>query len=192
MKLIIGLGNPGEEYRNTRHNMGFSAIDCLAQKHEITVKKLKHHALIGEGNIDGERVVLAKPMTYMNASGEAVAALVHWYKTEPTDLLVIYDDMDLPFGQLRLRESGSAGGHNGMKSILLHLGTDRFLRLRIGIGRPKQNDTVGYVLGGLNTEEKATLDSLLVCTCDAVDTWIKGGAALAMNRFNRRVNGEKS
>lgn len=191
MKLIVGLGNPGSEYQSTRHNMGFSAIDYLSQKHNIPVKKSKHQALIGEGTIAGERVVLAKPMTYMNLSGDAVSALARWYKLDPADILVIYDDMDLPAGQMRLRPSGSAGGHNGMKSIILRLNTDRFPRLRIGIGRA-EHDTIDYVLGKLSREEQELQFQLLGTVCDAVRLFIQEGIAPAMNRYNRRANGEES
>lgn len=192
MKLIVGLGNPGSEYQSTRHNMGFAAIDYISEKQGIPVKRSKHQALIGEGTLWGERVVLAKPMTYMNLSGDAVSALSRWYKVAPEDLLVIYDDMDLPVGQMRLRPSGSAGGHNGMKSIILRLSTDQFPRLRIGIGRQEDNDTVDYVLGKLNREEQEIQFALLGSVCDAVSLFVKEGIAPAMNRYNRKPVKEKS
>lgn len=190
MKLIIGLGNPGSEYQSTRHNMGFAAIDYISEKQGISVKKSKHQALIGEGTLGGERVVLAKPMTYMNLSGDAVSALARWYKVEPSDILVIYDDMDLPVGQMRLRPSGSAGGHNGMKSIILRLSSDQFPRLRIGIGRKENNDTIDYVLGKLNREEQEIQFKLLGDVCDAVELFVKSGIEPAMNRYNRKPSKE--
>lgn len=190
MKLIVGLGNPGSEYQATRHNMGFSAIDYISEKYNIPVKKSKHQSLIGEGTLFGERVVLIKPMTYMNLSGDAVGALSRWYKVDPADILVLYDDMDIPTGQLRIRPSGSAGGHNGMKSIILRLGTDQFPRLRIGIGRVDSHDTVDYVLGKLNREEQEIQFKLLGTVCDAVGLFIKEGIAPAMNRYNRKDGGE--
>lgn len=190
MKLIVGLGNPGSEYQSTRHNMGFAAIDYISEKQGIPVKKSKHQALIGEGTLGGERVVLAKPMTYMNLSGDAVSALARWYKVEPSDILVIYDDMDLPVGQMRLRPSGSAGGHNGMKSIILRLSSDHFPRLRIGIGRKENNDTIDYVLGKLNREEQEIQFKLLGDVCDAVELFVKSGIEPAMNRYNRKPSKE--
>jgi PTH1 family peptidyl-tRNA hydrolase len=190
MKLIVGLGNPGSEYQSTRHNMGFAAIDYISEKQGIPVKKSKHQALIGEGTLGGERVVLVKPMTYMNLSGDAVSALARWYKVEPADILVIYDDMDLPVGQMRLRPSGSAGGHNGMKSIILRLSSDQFPRLRIGIGRRENNDTIDYVLGKLNSEEQEIQFKLLGDVCDAVVMFVKNGLEPAMNRYNRKPSKE--
>ena len=190
MKLIVGLGNPGSEYQSTRHNMGFAAIDYISEKQGISVKKSKHQALIGEGILGGERVVLAKPMTYMNLSGDAVSALARWYKVEPSDILVIYDDMDLPVGQMRLRPSGSAGGHNGMKSIILRLSSDQFPRLRIGIGRKENSDTIDYVLGKLNREEQEIQFKLLGDVCDAVELFVKSGIEPAMNRYNRKPSKE--
>ena len=190
MKLIVGLGNPGSEYQSTRHNMGFAAIDYISEKQGIPVKKSKHQALIGEGTLGGERVVLVKPMTYMNLSGDAVSALARWYKVEPADILVIYDDMDLPVGQMRLRPSGSAGGHNGMKSIILRLSSDQFPRLRIGIGRRENNDTIDYVLGKLNREEQEIQFKLLGDVCDAVVMFVKNGLEPAMNRYNRKPSKE--
>ena len=190
MKLIVGLGNPGSEYQSTRHNMGFAAIDYISEKQGISFKKSKHQALIGEGTLGGERVVLVKPMTYMNLSGDAVSALARWYKVEPADILVIYDDMDLPVGQMRLRPSGSAGGHNGMKSIILRLSSDQFPRLRIGIGRRENNDTIDYVLGKLNREEQEIQFKLLGDVCDAVVMFVKNGLEPAMNRYNRKPSKE--
>ncbi|MBQ1935598.1 MAG: aminoacyl-tRNA hydrolase [Clostridia bacterium] len=190
MKLIVGLGNPGSEYQSTRHNMGFAAIDYISEKQGISVKKSKHQALIGEGTLGGERVVLVKPMTYMNLSGDAVSALARWYKVEPADILVIYDDMDLPVGQMRLRPSGSAGGHNGMKSIILRLSSDQFPRLRIGIGRRENNDTIDYVLGKLNREEQEIQFKLLGDVCDAVVMFVQNGLEPAMNRYNRKPSKE--
>ncbi len=137
MKLIVGLGNPGRQYADTKHNIGFMVVDYLAGKLGIKVDKIKFKSIIGEGFVGTEKIVLAKPQTYMNLSGEAVLDMVQWYKPEPQDMLVIFDDMDLPLGKLRLRMKGSAGGHNGMKSIIYLVQSDEFPRLRIGIGRPE-------------------------------------------------------
>ncbi len=155
MVIIAGLGNPTKEYENTRHNIGFMAIDALADKYNIHVMDCKHKALIGKGIIGGTKVILAKPLTYMNLSGEAIRAIVDYYKVDPTsELIVIYDDISLDVGQLRIRKKGSAGGHNGIKNIIAHLGDDTFLRIKIGVGeKPKGYDLADYVLENFSKED---------------------------------------
>ena len=147
MKLIVGLGNPTKEYENTRHNIGFMAIDALSEDYHIPVESLRHKALIGKGAIEGQRVILAKPVTYMNLSGEAVRAISDYYKIPPEDIIIIFDDTTLDVGRMRIRKKGSAGGHNGIKSIIAHLGTMEFPRIKIGIGAKREGqDLADYVL----------------------------------------------
>lgn len=186
MWLIVGLGNPGEEYARTRHNIGFGCVMHLAKRHGLEWNKKRAHARVAEGTMAGQRVALAKPITYMNLSGQAVVGLSHWYKIDKaTELLVIYDDMDLPYGKLRLRQRGSAGTHNGMKSIIGQLGNHAFLRLRVGIGAPPRGwDAAAYVLGRFTTEEEQALPALYDHVADAVDMILREGAVAAMNRFN--------
>ncbi|MFV9511731.1 aminoacyl-tRNA hydrolase [Tepidibacillus sp. LV47] len=177
MKLLVGLGNPGKQYENTKHNMGFLTIDQILfdLKRETTFStKTKWNALIYEGKIDDEKVILAKPLTYMNLSGEAVKPLLDWYKLNVHDLLVIYDDLDLPLGKIRLREKGSSGGHNGIKSIIQYLNTTEFKRIRIGIGKPEENDVVDYVLTPFQKEEIPIMKESLQLASQAAQEWIKG------------------
>lgn len=182
MKMIVGLGNPGSEYAQTRHNVGFMLVDKLASDLKVDVTKKKFNALIGESQIKGEKIILVKPQTYMNLSGEAVGALARWYKISPVDIVVIYDDMDLPLGKLRLRAFGGAGGHNGMKSLISVLGTEKFPRMRIGIGRSQHS--VNHVLGKFHGAEKDTITATLEQTLQAVYTWIHQDINAAMNKFN--------
>jgi len=185
MFLIVGLGNPGEQYAKNRHNVGFQCVKYVADRHGLQFNEKQHKARIANGVIVGERVVLAKPFTYMNDSGQSVAALMRWYKLEPTQLLVIYDDLDLPFATIRLRASGSAGGQNGMKSIIQQLGTQNFPRLRIGIGRPVTGrEPRDYVLNNWDREQTQQLPELYSRVTDAVETWLRDGLTLAMTRFN--------
>lgn len=189
MFLIVGLGNPGEQYLKNRHNVGFQCVTYLADRHGLRFTDKQHKARVAVGTIAGERVVLAKPFTYMNSSGEAVAALARWYKIDPAaELLVIYDDLDLPFGTIRLRATGSAGGQNGVKSIIQLLGTQQFPRVRVGIGRPPVG-WVGkdYVLGNWSREEAEMLPAIYSRVADAVETFIQDGISLAMTRFNGAV-----
>lgn len=188
MKLIVGLGNPGSKYAGTRHNTGFLVIDRLAGILGLTVKKKKLHAITGQGQINGEKVVLAKPQTYMNLSGESVGSLLRWYKLTHSDLIVIYDDLDLPPGKLRIRRGGGAGGHKGMQSVIDALGTDDFPRVRIGIGRPGQPecDPTDYVLGGFSADEAGEIQDILGQAAEAVLCIVRNGLERAMNLYNRR------
>ncbi len=183
--LIVGLGNPGREHVNNRHNVGFMAADRWAAAHAISFNKIQHHAIIAMGRSGERRIIAAKPQTYMNDSGRAVGALLRFYKIPVEQLLVIFDDLDLPFGALRLRADGGAGGHNGMRSIIQHLGGNRFARLRFGIGRPPgRMDPAAFVLQDFNRDEAAALDSLLDRAEQAIDTFLSAGITTAMNQFN--------
>lgn len=185
MYLIVGLGNPGEKYTFTRHNAGFLSIDYISQKHNIEVKKSKHKALIGEGTIAGEKVVLAKPQTFMNLSGESVKELVTWYKIPLANIIIIYDDISIPTGSLRIREKGSAGGHNGIKSIIQHLSTDIFPRFRIGVNtKPEGYDLADYVLGKFSKNEQTIMFEAFEKANDAVVEFISKDIKSAMNKYN--------
>lgn len=189
MFIIVGLGNPTKEYNNTRHNIGFDVIDYLADKLDISVLEKKHKALIGKGIMEGQKVILAKPQTYMNLSGESIRELVDYYKIEEeTNLIVIYDDISLDVGQLRIRKKGSAGGHNGIKSILKHLGHDRFLRIKMGVGeKPKGYDLADYVLGHFKKEERILMDESCIKAMEAVKLMVLDETDQAMNIFNKKV-----
>lgn len=184
MKLIVGLGNPGAEYAGTRHNVGFSVIERLAKRHNISVSKRDFKAVIGEGRIGDDRVLLARPMTYMNLSGEAVAAICRFYKLEPGDVWVILDDVAIPPGKLRLRYKGSAGGHNGLDNILKLLHTQEVPRFRIGVGAARPGDMVGHVLSRFRKEELPLIEEAEELTANAVECALKEGFETAMNRFN--------
>ena len=189
MYIIVGLGNPTKEYDNTRHNIGFAAIDMLADKYGIAVNDVKHKALIGKGVIHGNKVILVKPLTYMNLSGEAVRAVIDYYKIdEQQELLVIYDDISLAPGQLRIRMKGSAGGHNGIKSIISHLGGQEFLRIKVGVGeKPRGYDLADYVLGHFTKEEKDSMEQAKKRAAEAAAMLVSGDIETAMNEFNRKV-----
>lgn len=184
--LIVGLGNPGPEYRNNRHNIGFMAVDRLAEHHHLLSKRVEQKAVVTKGKIGSHSVILAKPQTFMNKSGESVAPLLRYYKVPTTHLLVIYDELDLQFGALRLRGQGSPGGHNGMRSIIEKLGGDQFARLRLGIGRPpgKQSPS-SYVLEDFLRDELPVVEQLLTATESAVLTFMNDGIELAMTRHNQ-------
>ena len=186
MYLIVGLGNPGEQYAKNRHNVGFQCLKYLADRYRLVFSEKQSKARLAGGMIAGQRVVLAKPFTFMNASGQAVAPLVRWHKLDPKrELLVVYDDLDLPFGTLRLRASGSAGGQNGMKSIIEQLGTQEFARLRVGIGRPPAGwDSRDHVLGNWSRAEAQVLPELYARVADAIEVFVAEGIIAAMNRFN--------
>ncbi len=184
MKLIVGLGNPGTEYANTRHNAGFMALDRLARRHNLSGVRHKFHSGALEGAIAGDKCVLMQPTTYMNRSGLAVGEAVAFYKLELADLLVVVDDVALPCGRIRLRPSGSAGGHNGLADIERALGGDQYPRLRIGIDEPGPIPQVDYVLGRFTQSQLAALEPALDRTCDAIECWITQGIAQAMTRYN--------
>lgn len=181
--LLIGLGNPGQRYRMTRHNIGFRCIDHLARLNAITISRKRFSALIGEGVIAGKRVILAKPQTFMNDSGKAVQPICHWYKIVPERVLVIYDDLDLPVGRVRLRAGGSSGGHRGIQSIITETGSSAFNRLRIGIGRPI-GDAVDHVLNGFSADEEVVMGRVLEQIAPIVECCLQDGITAAMNRYN--------
>ena len=185
MYIIVGLGNPKKEYANTRHNIGFDVIDALAENNRIGMSEKKHKAILGKGVIAGQKVILAKPQTYMNLSGNCVKEFVDFYKIENENILVIYDDMDIEPGKVKIRKKGSAGGHNGMKSIIQMIGTEEFPRIRIGIGRPEhKGDDINYVIGTISDEDKSTLEEATEKAKDIVIEILKNGIDQAMNKFN--------
>lgn len=185
MKIIAGLGNPTKEYEGTRHNVGFSVIHELSDKYNINVDTKKHKALIGKGIIEGEKVILAMPQTYMNLSGESVRALADYYKCDTTDIIIIYDDISLDVGKLRIRAKGSAGGHNGIKSIISHLGTMEFPRIKVGVGeKPSGMDLADYVLGHFSREEQQIMQEGIRMAGEAAALMIKQDISVAMNRYN--------
>ena len=184
--LVVGLGNPGDKYENTRHNVGFLTVDELAERARVPVQRLKHRALTNTVELGGARVLLMKPVTYMNLSGEAVGEAARFYKIPPERVLVISDDVSLPIGRLRIRKGGSAGGHNGLKSIIQHLGTDQFPRLRVGVGQKPHPDydLADWVLGKFQGEDKKAMDAAIQRAADGVECLLKEGLDRAMNRFN--------
>ncbi len=186
MYIIVGLGNFGKEYVNTRHNIGFDVIDKLAEQENISVLEKKHKAVIGKGTVAGQKCILAKPLTYMNLSGECVRELLDYYKADETsELIVISDDISLDVGQLRIRKKGSAGGHNGLKNIIAHLGHDSFIRIKVGVGeKPKNWDLADYVLGRFSAPERKMMDEAAGQVADAIRTIITQDADAAMNQFN--------
>ena len=185
MKLIVGLGNPTKKYEKTRHNVGFDVIDYIAKEYNISVDETKHKGLYGKGKIEGQSVILLKPMTYMNLSGESVVAVANYFKILPEDIIVVYDDINLDVGKLRIREKGSAGGHNGIKNIIAHLGTQDFPRVRIGVGmKPPKMDLADYVLSHFTKQELEVLDAAADNACKAVALMIMDDIPKAMNDFN--------
>lgn len=191
MYIIVGLGNPTREYQATRHNVGWDAITRLSDDYRIPLDLKKHKALCGKGMIEGEKVVLAQPLTYMNLSGESVRELMDFYKVTPEEILVIYDDISLDVGQLRIRKQGSAGGHNGIKSIIAHLGTDAFPRIKVGVGdKPKGWDLADYVLSRFKEEEQPAIREALKDTSDACRMIITSGIDAAMNQYNKKKREE--
>ena len=191
MKLIVGLGNPGPEYDRTRHNMGFKVIDKLSAKYSIEVNHSKFKGMYGTGLINGEKIILFKPYTYMNLSGEAVEQIAAFYKVDLEDLIVIYDDIDIAPGLIRIRKSGSAGSHNGMKSVTQMMGSSAFPRVRVGTGKPDNTDhLIEYVIGAIDEDEKPLLEEGIQKAADAVSMIIEENIDLAMNRFNIRPEKE--
>ncbi len=188
MYIIVGLGNPKREYENTRHNIGFDVIETIARQENISVIEKKHKAIIGKGMIGGQKVILAKPQTYMNLSGESVRELVDYYKIdETTELIVVADDISLDVGQLRIRKKGSAGGHNGLKSIISHLGHENFIRIKMGVGeKPKGYDLADYVLGHFTQMERKVMDEAAGQAADACRLMMQEDADAAMNKYNQK------
>ncbi len=183
--ILVGLGNPGREYRETRHNIGFMVIDAFSLRHEIKMTRVQNKAIIGTGHYNSHKIILAKPQTYMNLSGQAVSALARYYKVAFTDLIVAHDDVDLPFGSIRLRPGGGSAGQKGVASIIQLLGTQDFPRLRMGIGRPPgQMQSSDYVLENFPKSESAYLREFIDRAVDALDCFIDSGLEAAMNRFN--------
>lgn len=189
MYIIVGLGNPGKEYQNTRHNIGFDVIDEIAERNNIAMGEKKHKAIIGKGFVAGQRVILVKPQTFMNLSGESVRDAIDFYKVdEKTELIVISDDISLDVGQIRIRKKGSAGGHNGLKNIILHLGHDEFQRVKMGVGeKPKGYDLADYVLGHFSKEEREIMDESAGRAAKAIEVMLTEGADAAMNLYNKKV-----
>ncbi len=183
MKLIVGLGNPGKKYERTRHNVGFRVVDRLAQRWQIDMQAEKFHAWFGDGVIRGEKAVLLKPTTFMNRSGQAVLAAGRFYRLELSDLLVVYDDVALDLGRLRIRMKGSAGGHNGLQDVITRVGDNAVTRLRLGIGKPLGGQT-SYVLSRFAEEEEPEVTAMVERASDAVETWLSDGPEKAMNVFN--------
>jgi len=185
MFLIIGLGNPEKDYGNTRHNMGFNVINKIAEKYNIEVNRTKFKALFGSGSINDKKVILLKPQTFMNLSGESVREAVDFYKIDLDQVLIIYDDIDLAPGKIRIKKNGGPGTHNGMRSIVQHLGTENFARLRVGIGKPTYNtDLVEYVIGYINSEDKELLEKGVDLAVEAIDTIMTENLDSAMNKYN--------
>lgn len=193
MKVIVGLGNPGAQYRATKHNIGFVTMDELAYREKVEFNQTKFEADVAQLFFNNEKVLLVKPQTYMNESGRAVRPLLDYYHVSEEDLLVVYDDMDLPEGTIRLREKGNAGGHNGVKSLIQHLGTNQFNRIKIGIGRPSGRETVvNYVLSPFHKKDHETMLVAVKTAADAVDYWLQGHSfTQAMNQFNQKKESGK-
>jgi PTH1 family peptidyl-tRNA hydrolase len=192
VKLIAGLGNPGPRYADSRHNVGYLVVEELARRWaaDLTRYDRDFQGLVGQVQAAGQPVLLLKPATYMNVSGRSVAAVWRFYKLASSDLLVIYDDLDLPVGQLRLRAAGSAGGHKGMSDVIQHLGTDQIPRLRIGIGRVHPAAAVEYVLSPFDPDQRAAIQAALGPAADAAECWLRNGIEAAMNQFNRGPDAE--
>ncbi len=186
MKLIIGLGNPGKEYENTRHNCGFMVIDALSKQFGIAVDQTKFKGLYGKGTVGNETVILLKPQTYMNLSGESVQELMNFYKINKEDVLVIYDDLDLPVGKIRVRASGSAGGHNGVKSLIAHMNGQDFKRIRVGIDRNSNIPVVNYVLGKFTKEEFVTLQQAIDLSCKVCSDFLTTDFHKVMSLYNQK------
>ncbi|WP_040213847.1 aminoacyl-tRNA hydrolase [Clostridium polynesiense] len=182
MYAIVGLGNPGKQYENTRHNAGYDALDYIAQKYNIDINRLKFKGVAGEGIIEGKKVILLKPTTYMNLSGESVREVMDFYKLSPEEFIIIYDDISLEVGRLRIRSKGSAGGHNGIKNIIAHIG-DEFPRIKIGVGQPDRN-LVSHVLGKFSGDERQLVEKSLEKASEAAICILKEGIAEGMNKFN--------
>ncbi len=191
MFLIVGLGNPDKKYEKTRHNIGFDTIDALAEKYHITMNDHKHKALCGTGVIEGVKVLLAKPLTYMNLSGDSVSEIVNFYKLDPeSEMIIIFDDISLAPGNIRVRKKGSAGGHNGIKSIIARCGTQNFMRIKVGVGeKPQGWDLADHVLGRFSTEDRELVEDAIQDACSAAVLMMQGDVDAAMNHFNAKKQG---
>ncbi|HSP79625.1 MAG TPA: aminoacyl-tRNA hydrolase [Myxococcaceae bacterium] len=191
MKLICGLGNPGREYERNRHNIGFMVVEELLPRARAELNQEKFQARVGQGSLGGERVLFLEPQTYMNLSGRSLAEAARFYKVALEDILVIHDELDLPFGRLQLKAGGGTGGHNGLKSSVSSLGGDNFVRLRFGIGKPQgpnaRERVSSYVLSNFDDAERRQLEDLVPLAADAAETWVREGLAAAMNRYNKRA-----
>lgn len=189
MILIAGLGNPGSKYEHTRHNAGFDTIDQLAARHGIEINRSERKALSGQGVIEGQKVILIKPQTFMNLSGEAVGDFASFYKLDPATQVVIFsDDVELDCGRIRIRKKGSAGGHNGLKNIIEHLGTDQFVRIRVGVGRlAPHGDMIAHVLGRMSSDDRKRFDEASIHACEACELIVKGDVDAAMNKYNGKA-----
>ena len=191
MKLICGLGNPGREYERHRHNIGFMVVEALLPRARAELNQEKFGAKVGQGTLAGERILFVEPQTYMNLSGRSVAEAARFYKVPVEDVLVIHDELDLPFGRLQLKAGGGSGGHNGLKSIVSTLGSEAFIRLRFGIGKPEgpnaRERVSGYVLSNFDDGERRQLEELIGRSMDMAETWVREGLSVAMNRFNRKA-----
>jgi len=183
MHLIVGLGNPGTQYKSTRHNIGFDILDLISIKYNIVVNRTKFKGVYGEGVIAGEKVILLKPSTFMNLSGESVREAASFYKIDVSNIIILHDDISLEIGRMRIRSKGSAGGHNGLKSIILNMNSDEFIRFKIGVGQPK-GELVSHVLGKFSKPERKLIEDVNNATVDAVELVIKQGIVEAMNKFN--------
>ena len=191
MFLIVGLGNPDKKYEKTRHNIGFDTIDALAEQYHITMNDHKHKALCGTGVIEGVKVLLAKPLTYMNLSGDSVAEIVNFYKLDPeSEMIIIFDDISLAPGNIRVRKKGSAGGHNGIKSIIARCGTQNFMRIKVGVGeKPQGWDLADHVLGRFSIEDRVLVEDAIRDACSAAVLMMQGDVDAAMNHFNAKKQG---
>ncbi|MGI5922237.1 MAG: aminoacyl-tRNA hydrolase [Syntrophomonadaceae bacterium] len=184
MKLIIGLGNPGRKYQGTRHNIGYRVVEEFARRFPVEKEESRFDAIIGHTRIKGEKILLVKPLTYMNLSGKAVGPLVNWFKLDLKDIIVAYDDMDLPVGTLRIREKGGTGGHKGLASVSAWLSSKDFARIRIGIGRPDHGDVISWVLGKFDAVDEKVIADTVLKAADALQVWVQDGIAKAMNAYN--------
>ena len=185
MKLVVGLGNPERKYKDTRHNAGFRVVDMFSRVSGIELRRSKHFSLFGKGKIGRESVILAKPLTYVNLTGTAVKSFVRYYEISLRDLLIVYDDMDLSIGKIRIRPDGGSGGHRGVQSIISHLGSEKFPRIRIGIGRKEDKRGSEFVLGKFSAEEKPVIEEAAAEVVKAIEVILREGLTLAMNRFNQ-------
>lgn len=189
-RLIVGLGNVGSKYASTRHNLGFEVIDLLAKRHNASASRTRFDARIREAIIADRKVVLAAPTTMMNNSGFAVAQIVNWYKFDVDQVLIVFDEMDIAFGSIRLRKNGGSGGHNGVRSVIEQLGTKDFHRVRIGVGRPTSGSTIGFLLSRFSVEQNQLVPEIVSEASDAAEFWVRNGMEAAMNEYNRRGTGK--